>query len=178
MMSSRQTALSAATVLAMLALAACVPPPVPPPDPLISCDSLAISVTYSPPATDGADDVTGTIETGSGLSGCTDFTGRGTTDATSTGAIQIEGACSYHPPGETWGWGSGQLTWSDGSTSDWTGELVAETPIRAEIRLTGGLWSGATASLPMSITGVTGDCAAGGITEVGIEGGPFVLHPA
>lgn len=178
MMTTRQTALSAATVLAMLALAACVPPPVPPPDPLISCDSLAVSVAYSPPATLVADDVTGSIQAASGLSGCTDFTGRGVTGATLDGAIQIEGACSYHPPGEEWGWGTGQLTWSDGSTSDWAGELVAETPIRANIRLTGGLWAGATASLPMSVTGVTGDCTAGGITEVAIEGGPFVLHPA
>lgn len=178
MTTTRHLVVPAATVLAVFALAACSPPPVPPPDPLISCDSLTVSVAYSPPATNGADDVTATIQAGSGLSGCTDFTGHAVTSASLEGTIQIEGACSFHPPGEAWGWGTGQLTWSDGSTSGWTGELVAESPMRADIRLTGGLWAGATASLPMSVTGGTGDCAAGGLTEVAIGGGPFVLHPA
>jgi alpha-tubulin suppressor-like RCC1 family protein len=176
---TRTVFVSSAAVFALLALAACgPPPPAPPPDPLVSCDSLAVSLSYSPPATNGADDVTGTVQVSSGLSGCTDFTGRSVTAASLVGSIQIEGACSYHPPGEPWAWGTGQLTWSDGSTSDWAGELVAETPFRADIRLTGGLWAGATASLPMAVTGVVGDCSAGGITEVGIGGGPFVLHPA
>ena len=167
---------SIATALALFALSACVPPPVP--DPLVSCDALAVSLSYLPPATDGADDVAASIDSGSGLSGCTDFTGRGVTAASLVGTVQIEGACTYHPPGEAWGWGTGQITWSDGATSDWTGELVAESPLRVDIRLTGGLWAGATASLPMTLTGLTGDCAAGGITAVVIGGGPFVLHPA
>ena len=178
MTTTRTTVASAAAVLALLALGACVPPPVPSPDPLVTCDSLVVSLAYAPPATDGADDVTATIQAGSGLSGCTDFTGRSVTGASLAGTVDIDGACTYHAPGETWAWGTGQLTWSDGSTSDWAGELVAETPIRANIRLTGGLRTGATASLPMSVTGVLGDCAGAGITEVGIEGGPFVLHPA
>ncbi len=142
------------------------------------CDSLLVSSAYTPPATNGADDLTGTVQSASGLSGCTDYTGRTVTTATLDGIFDVEGACSYHPPGEEWAWGTGQLTWSDGSVSDYSGVLVAETPLRVEIRITGGLWSGATASLPMEVTGTDGSCNAGGITDVVIEGGPFVLRPA
>ena len=177
MVGNRSLLLAAVAALALFAAASCVTPP-PPPDPLIVCDSLLVSSAYTPPATNGADDVTGTVQSASGLSGCTDHTGRAVTTATLDGTFDVAGACSYHPPGEEWAWGTGQFTWSDGSASDYSGVLVAETPLRVEIRITRGLWSGATASVPMEINGLGGSCDAGGIADVAIEGGPFVLRPA
>ncbi len=177
MVGNRSLLLAAVSALALFAAASCVAPP-PPPDPLIVCDSLLVSSVYTPPATTGADDVTGTVQSDSGLSGCTDHTGRSVTGATLDGVFDVLGACSYHPPGEEWAWGTGQFTWSDGAVSNYSGVLVAETPLRVEIRITGGLWSGATASVPMQVTGIDGSCDAGGITDVVVEGGPFVLHPA
>ncbi len=139
---------------------------------------MLVSSAYTPPATTGADDVMGTVQPGSGLSGCTDFTGRGVTGATIDGSFDVEGACSSHSPGEEWAWGTGQLSWSDGSVSDYSAVLVGEIPLRVDIQITGGLWAGATASLPMFATGGAGTCGGGGVTEAVIEGGPLVLHPA
>lgn len=169
---------TAVAAVAVVAASACVPPTPPQPDPLLVCDTLTVVSGYSPPATTAADDVSGSLLAGSGLSGCTDQTGRGITGATLSGSFDVQGACSPHPAGQAWGWGTGDLEWSDGSTSDWTAELVAEAPLRVELRVTGGFSTGATASLPMDVVGVLGDCASAGIAQVIIEGGPFVLRPA
>ena len=177
MMATRRLVLAVGVVLSLVALSGCVPPPAPP-DPLVSCDSLEVSATYSPPATTGADDVTGTVEPGSGLSGCTDRTGRGVTGATLAGSFDVEGACATHAPDEEWARGTGQLNWSDGSVSQYAASLVGWTFLRIEIRITGGLWAGATASVPVAVTDAVGTCSGAGTSQVVIEGGPFVLHPA
>ncbi len=165
------------TLVVGIALAACVPEPPPPPDPLISCSELAVSVNYSPPAQDGNDDVTVTAQPGSELSGCTDATGQGITGGTLTGTMQLQDACLWHPSGQLWGTGSGQITWSNGSVSTYTAQL--EAPIVFKLAFTGGLWAGATAYVPMRSTGGTGSCAGTGLTSLSmVSDGPFVLHPA
>lgn len=166
-------------IAAVVALAAaCVPEPPPPPDPLITCDQFAVAARYSPPATNSADDVAGTVDTGSGLSGCTDRTGSGITSAVLAGTIQADGACSSHAADDAWVQGSGQITWSDGSTSAWSGELVGASPLRANLTLTGGRWAGSAATLELYVDGSTGSCASDGLSRVSLHGGPFVLHPA
>jgi hypothetical protein len=177
MLATRRLALAVGAALSLVALSGCVPPPAPP-DPLVSCASLQVSSTYTPPATTAADDVMGAVQPGSGVSGCTDHTGRGVTAATLDGSFDVEGACAAHADDEEWARGTGQLTWSDGSVSQYAASLVGWTFLRIEIRLTGGLWAGATASVPVETTDAVGTCSGAGISEVTIEGGPFVLHPA
>ncbi len=178
MASKRRFAVAVVGVLALLAVSGCVQPPSAPPDPLISCDSLLVSSSYDPPATDGADDGNGTFESPSSLTGCTDRTGRGISGATLNGTFEVDGACQAHSPTQEWGSGTGQITWSNGAVSNYSAVLLGGSPLRVDLQITGGFWNGATASVPMNVISAEGTCGGSGLTQVAIEGGLFILRPA
>ena len=161
----------------LLVAAACVPPTPKLPDPVITCGTFDASAKYDPPPTTAAGDSTATLTAGSGLSDCTDNTGHGITGGAMTGQIAVEDVCTFHPDGTTWGTGSGTITWSNGWTSQWEGEVVQEGTTTLRLELTDGKWRGSTAVVPMQSVGGSGDCNAG-ITEQSFTNAVlFVLHP-
>ena len=175
-------ALGCAVLLATLA-AGCAPPPKPPPNPLIECDSLAGPISYSPPATGVAVDTTVTVGAGFSLSGCTDHTGRHITSGAFSGSLLLpEFGCLPVPAGVVWGTGSGQINWSNGDTSSWSASLGSAGPGQAfpiELTFTAGLWKGATASVPVRATAVDGNCTESSPLSSATfsSTAPFVLHP-
>ena len=171
-------------VLLGLVAIGCVPPPQPP-DPLLTCEELSATITNDPPATVDVQDTTATIQPGSGLTGCTDRTGAGITSAALSGTAQLVGVCSQHAQDTSWGTGTGQLEWSDGSTSAVSLEIVEEQGPRITLEVTSGRWKGATALVPVYLSAATGLCTGSGVssqtlssTAGFLSNGPFVLHPA
>lgn len=173
----RYRSVVAGTAAALLLIAAgCVPSPPKLPDPVISCESFDVSVTYSPPPTTVAGDTIATVTAGSGLSDCTDHTGRGITGGSMDGQFDLQNVCAVHPEGAVLGTGIGAITWSNGLVTRWKGEAVKEGGITLRLELTSGKFRGSTAVVPMTTVGGSGDCDAG-ITEQQFGNvTPFVLH--
>lgn len=170
-------------------LAACAPPPEPLPDPIIVCSSLEGDITYTPGATTIPTDVTIGVAPGFALLNCSDNTAAGITAGTVTSASVLlpDFACGTGggtPPteGTVLGSGSGTIEWSNHNTSNFDTDWVANAPYTspttsAEITFTSGLWTGATAVVPIYLTG-NGDCVNAPLTSAAlVSDGPFVLQP-
>ena len=173
-------------LLAVVLLGACVPTPTPTqPDPLISCASLAGSISYTPPATGDPADTTLDALDGTSLTGCTDHTGAGITGGdVSISVLFPDFDCSPGvsvPMGTVYGSGSGLIEWSDGSTSE-IGATVRAGGLAGfslELGITDGRWAGARAAFVMQFVSSTGSCGlADPITAATFQSnGPVVLHP-
>jgi alpha-tubulin suppressor-like RCC1 family protein len=163
--------------------AGCAPTPPPPlPDPIITCATLGGDITYSPPASTAGVDITINAQPGTGLSGCSDHTGSGITAGTfqSTSFLLPAYACSSGPAGTEWGSGTGEIRWSNASTSAFTARLISGSPYAStiEFTFTGGMWAGARASLPFTVTSSSGDCVTVPVTTASVSStAPFVLRP-
>ena len=144
---------------------------------------MAGPISYSPPAQNLGVDVTITAGPGFALSGCTDHTGSGITAAAITGTLVLPSdECILQPDGVVWGTGSGEIEWSSGATSSWSASLVgtgSPGPFPVQLTITGGLWKGATASVPVRAIDSDGDCTTTPISSASfVSSSPFVLHPA
>jgi alpha-tubulin suppressor-like RCC1 family protein len=140
-------------------------------------------VSYSPPAQNQGVDVTVTTQPGVSLSGCTDHTGSGITGGSVSAELLFPALqCGVHAAGVVWGTGTGRVDWSDGATSTWSVSVVGDGTaggLVLEFSFTGGLWTGATASIPMLTTSSDGNCTTVPVTTAMFAStGAFVLHPA
>jgi hypothetical protein len=183
----RMVPVAAAAALAGAVLVSCVgPAPAPLPDPIISCQSVSGHISYNPPVTTTAADTTATIEPTAVLSGCTENTGNLITGASLAGTAVLPGfSCGTgvgpSPEGTEFGAGTGTFGWSNGSTSGLALTLRSSGTVNqfiVDVRITSGLWVGATASVLFGITFFEGDCVTVPLTgEMVRAAKPFTLHP-
>jgi hypothetical protein len=172
--------------LSVVVLGACAPSPAPLPDPVISCMSFGGDVTYTPPASPLGLDVVVTAQPGAGMAGCTDNTGNGITGGSITAAIYLPGfACGPHAPGTVWGSGVGTIQWSNGWLSSWTADVYADNsvnPMVLRMRISGGVWTGATADVSLHATASDGNCVDTPVSSATLAGTAvypwaFILRP-
>lgn len=169
--------------VAATAACACPPPGAPLPDPIISCLSLSGPITYDPPAGNAGVDVTITIGAGAGLANCTDNTSNLIESASLGGTFVLPTfTCGVSPAGTVIGTGSGSVRWSDGAVSAYDATLRSPgsaNEFLLDLRLTSGLWRGATATVGLGVVSSVGNCVQVPVTSAVITSqGPFVLHPA
>jgi hypothetical protein len=186
---TRMVRLGFCVLLAGAMVASCTmdPPPGPLPDPIISCATIGGPISYSPPAQSllVPVDITITLQPGAALSGCIDNTGTSSniTAGTITSATFLlpSFTCGVHAVGVVWGTGNGQIVWSNAAVSNWSavfrgnGAAIGDD---LEFTITSGLWTGATASVPMVPTSSDGNCVTTPVTNAVFGNtAPFVLHP-
>ncbi|MFZ4519992.1 MAG: hypothetical protein ACOYOP_16495 [Microthrixaceae bacterium] len=171
-----------AGMVAATAACAC-PPPGPLPDPIISCRSLGGPITYDPPAGNAGVDVTITIGAGAGLANCTDNTSNLIESASLGGTFVLPAfTCGVSPDGTEIGAGSGSIRWSNGAVSAYDATLRSPgspNQFILELRITSGLWKGATATVGLGVVSSVGNCVQVPVTSAVLASqGPFILHPA
>ena len=183
MWGSRSFRVVASVVLMASAATACVhhqPPPLP--DPIVTCTSFGGSVSYTPPASNAGVDLVIEALPGASATGCTDHTGSAITSAMIEASFSWPSfVCGPAPAGSQVASGVGRFTWSDGSTSDWSGPLLSDggSGWLLDLAVTGGRWSGARARVPLHATSSDGDCVNTPVSTATIAAtSTFVLRPA
>jgi alpha-tubulin suppressor-like RCC1 family protein len=169
---------------ALVVAGACTTPSAPPPDPYLSCTAVGGDISYTPPAQDLGVDITLDALPGAGLSGCTDHTGGGITGGSLELSIVLPAYMCFEqrPIGTVLGEGSGQITWSNATTSmiDVTVLDRGGAPgFFLELRITSGRWVGARASFLDVVTAADGYCSTSFPTSTATLAmeGSFELRP-
>lgn len=173
-----------ASLIGVLALAGCVPPPEPElPDPILTCNELSGSISYDPPASNAGVDVTITSGPDVALDSCVSNTSAliDRAELRDVVAVLPGFTCGIVAAGQQLGSGTGRIFWGDGAVSRVQLDVVANGVANSwdlEFSFTKGRWSGATASVTMVAVSSAGNCVEVPVSSAFLANtSPFVVRP-